>query len=91
MEETKPYSRSYDLIAHMVNAQGKYPAAATSSTNYSADGSDGRDATAEEKTRYLNANQHKRKKAVDAPSSDEQSRSTTGPVLSTSGKDVCFE
>jgi len=62
----RPYSRSYDLIAHMVNAHGKYPDNAVNKTTYRTDGSNVRDATAEEKLRYLDANKHKRKKAVEA-------------------------
>jgi len=64
----------------MVNAHGKFPGGATNSANNRTDGSKVRDATTEEKTRDLNANQHKRKKAVDAASSDEQSQSSTGLV-----------
>jgi len=62
----------------MVNAHGKHPGGATNSGDYQADGSNLRDATAEEKVRYLNANKHKRKTAVETVSSDD--RSGTGLV-----------
>jgi len=64
----------------MVNAHGKYPGGATNSANYQADGSDVRDATAEEKVRYLNANKHKLKTAVETVSSDDRSRSSARVV-----------
>jgi len=58
----KPYSRSYDLIAHMVNVHEKYPDGAVNKAAYSTDGSNVRDATEEEKVRYCDANKHCRKK-----------------------------
>jgi len=73
----RPYSRSYDLIAHMVIVHGKYTDNAINNTAYRTDGSDVRDATAEEKLRYLDANKHKRKKATSAVSSVEPSTSET--------------
>jgi len=73
----RPYSRSYDLIAHMVNVHGKYTDNAINNTAYRTDGSDDRDATAEEKLRYLDANKHKRKKGTGAVSSAEPSTSET--------------
>jgi len=41
----KPYSRSYDLIAHMVNVYEKYPDGAVNKAAYSTNGSNVRDAT----------------------------------------------
>jgi len=65
----------------MVNApRRKYSGNAVNKTTYRTDGSDVRDATAEEKLRYLDANKHKRKKAVEAVSSGEQSGSSTAVV-----------
>jgi len=73
----RPYSRSYDLIAHMVNVHGKYTDNAINNTAYRTDGSDVRDATAEEKLRYLDANKHKRKKATSTVTSSEIGKSDT--------------
>jgi len=73
----RPYSRSYDLIAHMVNVHGKFTDSAINNTAYRTDGSDVRDATAEEKLRYLDANKHKRKKATSTVNSTETSKSDT--------------
>jgi len=60
-----------------VNVHGKFPENAINNTAYNTNGSDVRDATAEEKIRYLDANKHKQKKAVDAASSGEASQSST--------------
>jgi len=70
-----PYSRSYDLIAHMVNVHGKFTDSAINNTAYRTDGSDVRDATAEEKLRYFDANKHKRKKATSTVEPAETSKS----------------
>jgi len=61
----------------MVNIHGKYTNNAVNNAAYRSDGSDVRDATAEEKLRYLDANKHKRKKATSAVSSAEISKSDT--------------
>jgi len=73
----RPYSRSYDLIAHMVNVHQKYPGGAKNSAAYRTDNSDVRDATAEEITGYRDANKHCRKKWEEASSLGEPSRSST--------------
>jgi len=62
----------------MVNVHGKYTENAINNTAYGTDGSDVRDATAEEKIRYLDANKHKGKKATSAVSSAEISKSDHG-------------
>jgi len=61
----------------MVNVYGKYTENAVNNAAYRTDGSDVRDATTEEKLRYLDANKHKRKKAVGTVSSGELSKSDT--------------
>jgi len=68
----KPYSRSYDLIAHMVNVHEKYPEGAVNKTAYSTDGSNIRDATEDEKIRYRDANKHRRKVPVEEKSSSSE-------------------
>jgi len=73
----KSYSRSYDLIAHMVNVHEKYPDGAVNKVAYSTDGSNVRDATEEEKVRYRDANKHRRKKVDEKSSSSEPSASHT--------------
>jgi len=82
----RPYSRSYDLIAHMVNVHGKYTENAVNNVAYRTDGSDVRDATAEEKLRYLDANKHKHKKAVGTVSSGELSKIDTAENTDASSK-----
>jgi len=61
----------------MVNVHGKYTENAVNNVAYRTDGSDVRDATAEEKLRYLDANKHKRKKVVGTVSSGELSKVDT--------------
>jgi len=73
----KPYSQSYDLIAHMVNVHEKYLDGAVNKAAYSTDGSNVRDATEEEKVRYRDANKHRRKKVDEKSSSSEPSASKT--------------
>jgi len=71
----KPYSRSYDLIAHIVNMHEKYPDGAVNKTAYSTDGTNVRDTTEEEKVRYRDANKHRRKKVDEKYLSGESRRS----------------
>jgi len=73
----KPYSRSYDLIAHMVNVHEKYPNGTVNKAAYSTDGSNVRDAMEEEKVRYRDANKHRRKKVDEKSSSSKPSASNT--------------
>jgi len=61
----------------MVSAHGKFPENAINNTAYITNGSDVREATAEERIRYRDANKHKKKKALDVDSSTEPSRSGT--------------
>jgi len=61
-DKARSYTRSYDLILHMVNTHMKFPTDAKHNAYYKADGSDLRDATPEEKEKYRLAAQHKRKK-----------------------------
>jgi len=51
-DKARSYTRSYDLILHMVNTHKKFPTDAKHNTYYEADGSDFRDATPEEKEKY---------------------------------------
>jgi len=73
----KPYSRSYDLIAHMVNVHEKYPDGAVNKAAYLTDGSNVHDATEEEKVRYRDANKHRPKKVDEKSSFSEPSVSNT--------------
>jgi len=65
----------------MVNVLGKFPENAINNTAYNTNGSDVREATAEERIRYRDANKHKKKRALDVDSSTEPSRS--GIVVAT--------
>jgi len=56
------YTRSYDLILHMVNTHEKFPVEVRHNTLYAADGSDLRDATAEEIEKYGLAAAHKKRR-----------------------------
>jgi len=56
------YTRSYDLMLHMVNTHTKFPVDAKHNAYYAADGSDLRDATKKEIEKYRLAALHKRKK-----------------------------
>jgi len=51
-DKARSYTRSYDLILHMVNTHRKYPLDARHNTYYAANGSDLRDATEEEIEKY---------------------------------------
>jgi len=51
-DKARTYTRSYDLILHMVNTHGKFPVDVRHNTSYAADGSDLRDATVEEVEKY---------------------------------------
>jgi len=73
----RPYSRSYDLFAHMVNVHEKFPVGASNKTAYKTDGSDVRDATPEEMIRYRDANEHRCKKVDEKSSSSEPSQGST--------------
>jgi len=61
-DKARSYTRSYDLMLHMVNTHGKFPVDARHNAYYAADGSDLRDATKEEIKKYRLAALHKRKK-----------------------------
>jgi len=70
----------------MVNVHGKYTENAVNNTAYRTDGSDIRDATAEEKLRYPDANKHKRKKGVGTASSGDLSKVDTAENIDASSK-----
>jgi len=61
-DKARSYTRSYDLVLHMVNTHRKFPVDAKHNTYYAADGSDLREATKEEIEKYRLAASHKRKK-----------------------------
>jgi len=61
-DKARSYTRSYDLILHMVNTHCKYPVDARHNTYYAANGSYLRDATEEEIEKYRLAATHKRRK-----------------------------
>jgi len=73
-DKARCYTRSYDLILHTVITHRKFPVDARHNTYYAADGSDLRDATAEEIKKYRLAASHKRRKPE---SSCEKSESAT--------------
>jgi len=75
-DKVRSYTRSYDLILHMVNTHRKFPVDAKHNAYYAADGSDLRDATGEEIEKYRQAAAHKHRKP-DAESSCEKSESAT--------------
>jgi len=67
-DKARLYTRSYDLILHMVNTHKKYPNDVKHNTFYPADGTNLRDATAEEVKKYRLAATHKRRRPeVEAP------------------------
>jgi len=61
-DKARSYTRSYDLMLHMVNTHSKFPVDARHNAYYAANGSDLRDATREEIEKYRPAALHKRKK-----------------------------
>jgi len=61
-DKARSYTRSYDLILHMVNTNRKFPNDVKHNTYYTADGTDLRDATEEEVEKYRLAATHKRRK-----------------------------
>jgi len=73
-DKARSYTRSYDLILHMINTHRKFSVEAKHNTYYAADGSDLRDATDEEIEKYRLAAMHKRRKPE---SPGEKSESTT--------------
>jgi len=75
-DKARSYTRSYDLILHMVNTHKKFPTDAKPNAYYEADSSDPRDATPEEREKYCLGALHKRKKP-EAESSCGKSGSTT--------------
>jgi len=75
-DKARTYTRSYDLILHMVNTHRKFPVDAKHNAYYAADGSDLRDATRDEIEKYRLAAAHKRRKP-EAESSCEKSENAT--------------
>jgi len=80
-DKARKYTRSYDLLLHMVNTHRKFPVDAKHNTYYAADGSDIRDATREEIEKYRLAALHKRKKP-DADAGAKSGSSASGVRLS---------
>jgi len=60
-DRDQKYTRSYDLIAHLVSTHGMYPIGIKHITPYIAVKSDLRPATAEEMAKNKDANKHRRK------------------------------
>jgi len=75
-DKARSYTKSYDLILHMVNTHRKFPIDAKHNAYYAAVGSDLRDATEEEVVEYRLAAPHKRKKP-DVELSGDRSESAT--------------
>jgi len=75
-DKARLYTRSYDLILHMVNMHRKYPVDVKHNAYYAVDGSDLRDATEEEIVKYRLAAAHKCKKP-DVELTGDRSKSTT--------------
>jgi len=73
----RTYTRSYDLVAHLVNTHDVYPASIKHNATYLPLKSDLRPATAEEVLKYKDANKHGRKRTTGAASTGEASASGT--------------
>jgi len=73
----RTYTRSYDLIAHLVNTHDQYPISIKHNATYLPLKVDLRPATAEEISKYKDENKHGRKKAAETASTGEASASGT--------------
>jgi len=73
-DNARSYTRSYDLILHTVNTHRKFPVDARHNAHYAADGSDLRDATAEEIEKYRSSASHKRRKPESSCDKSESAR-----------------
>jgi len=76
-DRDRTYTRSYDLVAHLVNTHDLYPISTKHNATYLPLKSDLRPATAEDILKYKDANRHGRKKAAGAASTGEASVSGT--------------
>jgi len=76
-EHDRAYTRSYDLVAHLVNKHKLFPISIRYNAPYLAIKTDLRPATAEEAAKYKDANNHRRKKADERASTRETSASGT--------------
>jgi len=76
-DRDRTYTRSYDLVAHLVNTHSQYPISIRHNATYLPLKSDLRPATAEEILKYKDANKHGRKRAPETASTGEASASGT--------------
>jgi len=78
-DKARKYTRSYNLVLHMMNTHRKFSIDAKHNAYYAADGSDVRDATREEIEKYHLTALHKPKK-LDADAAGGKSGSSTSVV-----------
>jgi len=76
-ERDRTYTRSYDLVAHLVNTHSLYPMNIKHNVTYLPVKSDLRPATAEEISKHKDANKHSRKRVPETASTGEASVSGT--------------
>jgi len=76
-ERDRTYTRSYDLVAHLVNTHSLYPMSIKHNATYIPAKSDLRPATAEEISKHKDANKHGKKRAPETASTGEASASVT--------------
>jgi len=74
-DRDRTYTRSYDLVAHLVNTHKLYPISIKHNATYLPLKSDLRAATAEEILKYKDANKHGRKRAAESVSTGEANAS----------------
>jgi len=79
-DKARKYTRSYDLVLHMVNTHRNFPMDGKHNAYYAADGSDVRDATKKEVEKYHLAALHKRKKPDADAAGGSKSGSSTSAV-----------
>jgi len=80
-DRARANTRSYDLVAHLVNKHKLFPMSIRHNAPYAALKSDLRPATAEESAKYKDANGHRRKKVDEGASTGEPSARTTTVVI----------
>jgi len=76
-DRDRTYTRSYDLVAHLVNTHKLYPVSIKHNATYLPLKSDLRAATVEEILKYKDANKHGRKRAAESTSTGQVSASGT--------------
>jgi len=76
-DRDRTYTRSYDLVAHLVNTHKLYPVSIKHNATYLPLKSDLRAATVEEILKYKDANKHGRKRAAESTSTGEVNASGT--------------